>query len=96
MDSIRKNLLDLEHDLYSVKGASFLGFGIIGAFSFYSIAKEFISEKIIALLLSIIWLGIFGAIAVKQFSHCNNIQSNIKNRLILNKKIPKPLKPLVV
>lgn len=81
MDNLKKNLLDLEHDLCSVKGASFLGFGIIGAFSFYSITKEFISEKIIALLLSIIWLGIFGALAVKQFSNCNKIQSNIKNKI---------------
>lgn len=81
MDDLKKNLLDLEHDLYSVKGASFLGFGIIGAFSFYSITKEFISEKTIALLLSIIWLGVFGALAVKQFSNCNKIQLNIRNKI---------------
>ncbi|MBI2629246.1 hypothetical protein HYW74_04130 [Candidatus Pacearchaeota archaeon] len=84
MDNLKKNLLDLQHDLYSVKGASFLGFGIIGAFSFYSIAKEFINEKTIALLLSIIWLGIFGALAVKQFSNCNNIQLEIKDKINSN------------
>lgn len=69
-----------------MKGASFLGFGFIGAFSFYSIAKEFISEKTIVLLLSIIWLGTFGALAVKQFSNCNKIQSDIQEKFISNSK----------
>ena len=54
MNPYEKNLLDLEHSLSSTKGASFLGFGVIGAFSFYFIAKEFIIEKNNLLILSII------------------------------------------
>ncbi len=80
-NNLKKNLLDLQHDLYSIKGASFLGFGVVGVFSFYSILKEFIGDKIIVLFLSIIWLGIFGALAVNQFSKCNKIQSDINNKI---------------
>lgn len=56
MEIFEKNLLDLKHSLSITKGATFLGFGIIGVFSLYSISKEFINDKNTSLLISIIWL----------------------------------------
>jgi len=81
MENLKKNLLDLQHNLYSIKGASLLGFGVIGAFSFFSVAMEFISERLIVLLISIIWFGLFGILAIKQFSECNKIQRIIKESI---------------
>lgn len=78
------NLLNLQHDLFSIKGASFLGFEFVGSFSFYSFAKEFILDKVIVLILSMIWFTLFGIIAINQFKECYIIQNKIKEDIKKN------------
>jgi len=85
MDPLEKNLLDLKHSLSVTKGATFLGFGILGAFSIYSFARELIFDKNVLLGIAIIWLGIFGSLGVIEFNKCHQIESKIQK--VLYKRI---------
>lgn len=80
MEPLEKNLMDLQHSLFSTKGAVLFTIGIGGAISIIALLKEF-AEEPFPLLLGLIWFCIFGALSIIQFSECNKIQNKIKENL---------------
>jgi len=80
MDILEKNLLDLQHSLFSTKGAILFTIGIGGAISIISLLNNF-AEDPFPLLLGLIWFIIFGAISIIQFYKCNKIQNRVRKEL---------------
>jgi len=85
MDFLHKNLLDLQHSLFSTKGAILFTLGIGGAISIISLLNQIDFQnsipQLIPIVIGIIWFAIFGSLAIKQFSECNKIQKRIKNSI---------------
>lgn len=84
-----KNLLDLQHSLYSAKGTILFSLGVGGAFTFFFGLKQITQEYTIPLLVALICLAIFGWFAIIQFHECNKIQNKIRKFLKTNFTHPK-------
>ena len=81
MNDLEKNLLDLQHSLFSVKGSIFFGIGIGGSLTLFFGLNQIIKERYISILISLIWVIIFGWITVLQFVKCNQIQEKVKKTI---------------
>lgn len=78
MKAKEKNLLDLQHSLYSTKASVFFSIGIGGAIALFFGIKEMAQEGIvIPILISLIWLIIFAWFAIAYFNECNKIHRKI-------------------
>ena len=85
MDSIEKNLLDLQHSLYSTKASLFFSIGVGGAIAIFFGIRE-MSIKMINVLIPLIWLIPFVWLAINYFVRCSGIQKEIENFIKLGKK----------
>lgn len=81
MNSLEKNLLDLQHSLSLIKASLFFSIGVGG---FLAILFGFLQLGINALwsvLISIIWLDIFVWISINHFIKCSKIQDKINEKI---------------
>lgn len=86
MEKFEKNLLDLKHSLFSTKGSILFTIGIAGGLSILFGSKDFISPNYLRILISIIWILIFGGVAINFFNKCEEIHTNIKEYINLEKR----------